>query len=205
MKKALLITIVVVAAIILLSASTLLFLNNNRESGNSTLEHYTYSIVNTYPHDSAAFTEGLAYSNGFLYESTGSHNSLSSLRLVNLTTGNVMQEYTLPSQYFGEGIAIVNNTIIQLTWQSHIGFIYDKNGLALVGNFTYLTEGWGLTFDGKNLIMSDGTDQIYFLDPNTFQRTGQIQVHDVNTSLTEITVLITSTVPFTPTFGTPTI
>jgi glutamine cyclotransferase len=189
MKKAALISITLIAFVILLSVSLLLFLVNNKELGNSTPEHYTYSIINTYPHNSDAFTEGLVYSNGFLYESTGSYNSLSSLRQVNLTTGNVTQEYTLPSQYFGEGIAMVNNTIIQLTWQSHIGFIYDKNSFALVGNFTYLTEGWGLTFDGKKLIMSEGTDQIYFLDPNTFQRTGQIQVHDGNASVTEINSL----------------
>ena len=86
----------------------------------------------------------------------------------------------LPSQYFGEGITIVGNKIIQLTWQSHIGFIYDKTTFALLGNFSYATEGWGLTFDGKHLIMSDGTDNLYFLDPTTFQQTGQVTVHDGN-------------------------
>ena len=108
---------------------------------------------------------------------------------MDLTTGNVLQEYTLPSQYFGEGMAIVNNTIIQLTWQSNIGFIYNKTTFALLGNFTYPTEGWGLTFDGKQLIMSDGSDNLYFLNPTTFQRTGQIQVHDGNTSVVNINEL----------------
>jgi glutamine cyclotransferase len=106
-----------------------------------------------------------------------------------LITGEVLQEYTLPSQYFGEGIAIVNNTIIQLTWQSHIGFIYDKNTFALIGNFSYPTEGWGLTFDGKRLIMSDGSDNLYFLNPTTFQRTGQVKVHDGNTNIANINSL----------------
>jgi glutaminyl-peptide cyclotransferase len=95
----------------------------------------------------------------------------------------------LPYQDFGEGIAFVNNTIIQLTWQSHIGFIYDKTTFALLGNFTYPTEGWGLTFDGEQLIMSDGSDNLYFLNPTTFQRIGQIQVHDGNTTVVNINEL----------------
>ena len=107
-----------------------------------------------------------------------------------MTTGNVLKQIQLPSQYFGEGITIVNNTIIQLTWQSHIGFVYDKNTFALLSNFTYPTEGWGLTYNGKQqLIMSDGTDNLYFLNPTTFQRTGQIQVHDGNTSVVNINEL----------------
>jgi glutamine cyclotransferase len=149
-------------------------------------------VVNTYPHDANAFTEGLTYSDGFLYESSGlnsTYGGISSLRRVDLTTGDVVQEYNLPSQYFAEGIAIVNSTIIQLTWQSHIGFIYDMNTFALIGNFSYPTEGWGLTFDGKQLIMSDGTDNLYFLNPTTFQRTGQVKVHDGNTNIQNINSL----------------
>ncbi len=128
------------------------------------------------------------YSDGFLYESTGL-NSASSLRRVDLTTGSVQQEVTLPSQYFGEGITIVNNTIFQLTWQSNIGFIYNKTTFAVLGNFTYPTEGWGLTFDGTHLIMSDGTNHLYFIDPTTFERTGQIQVHDGNKTVVNINEL----------------
>jgi len=188
MKKSLVIAILVIVVIIVLSASILVIFNSNNASAKSTATHYTYSIVNTYPHDTSAFTEGLVYSDGFLYESTGL-NGASSLRRVDLTTGNVLQEIMLPDQYFGEGIAIVNNTIIQLTWQSHIGFIYDKTTFAVLGNFTYPTQGWGLTFDGKNLIMSDGTDHLYFLNPTTFQQTGQIQVHDGNTPVVNINSL----------------
>ncbi len=153
-----------------------------------TVSNYTYSIINTYPHDINAYTEGLFYADGFLYESTGL-NGASSLRRVDLNTGDVLQEVMLPSQYFGEGTTIVNNTIIQLTWQSHIGFIYDKTTFASLGNFSFDTEGWGLTFDGKQLIMSDGTDNLYFLDPITFQRTGQVAVHDGNTSVVNINEL----------------
>ncbi len=191
MKKAL-VVVVAVVAILVLVASMLIFLKNNNASTNSTATYYSYEIVNTYPHDTSAFTEGLVYSNGFLYESSGSGNGpnpLSTLRQVNLTTGDVLQEYTLPSQYFGEGIAIVNNTIIQLTWQSNIGFIYNQNTFALLGNFTYPTQGWGLTYDGKELIMSDGSDHLYFLNATTFQRTGEVQVHYGNTNITEINSL----------------
>ncbi len=180
MKKSLVIAILLIVSIIVLSASIRVIFNSNNASAKATATYYTYSIVNTYPHDTNAFTEGLVYSDGFLYESTGL-NGASSLRCVNLTTGNVLQEYTLPTQYFGEGIAIVNDTIIQLTWQSNIGFIYNKTTFALLGNFTYPTQGWGLTYDGKNLIMRDGTDHLYFLNPTTFQQTGQILVHDGKT------------------------
>ena len=191
MKKWLVVAVAVIAAIVL-GASLLVFLNNNGFSTKSTVPYYTYSIVNTYPHDTKAFTEGLTYADGFLYESSGlnsTYGGVSSLRRVDLITGDVVQKYTLPSQYFGEGIAIVNNTIIQLTWQSHIGFVYNKNTFALIGNFSYPTEGWGLTFDGKQLIMSDGTDNLYFLNSTTFQRTGQVKVHDGNKNITNINSL----------------
>jgi glutamine cyclotransferase len=188
MKKPFVVATLLIIIMLVMGASILVFLNNDKPAANSTAIHYTYTVVNTYPHDTNAFTEGLVYSEGFLYESTGLYGS-SSLRRVNLTTGNVLQEVALPSQYFGEGITIVNNTIIQLTWQSHIGFVYDKTTFTLLGNFTYPTEGWGLTFDGKLLIMSDGSDNLYFLDQTTFQRTGQIQVHDGNTSVVNINEL----------------
>jgi glutamine cyclotransferase len=189
MKKSLVITSLFIVAVFVLSASVLLYLNSNKGQPNpSAVTHYTYTIVNTYPHDTNAFTEGLVYSDGFLYESTGI-NGDSSLRRVNLTTGIVQQQITLPSQYFGEGITIVGNKIIQLTWQSHIGFIYDKTTFALLGNFSYTTEGWALTYDGKHLIMSDGSDNLYFLDPTTFQQTGQVTVHDGNTTIVNVNEL----------------
>ena len=188
MKKPFVVAALLIVVMLVLGASILVFLNGNKPAANSAAIHYTYTLVDMYPHDTNAFTEGLVYSDGFLYESTGLYGS-SSLRRVDLTTGNVLQEVALPNQYFGEGITIVNNTIIQLTWQSHIGFVYDKTTFALLGNFTYPTEGWGLTYDGKQLIMSDGSDNLYFLEPTTFQRRGQIQVRDGNTPVVNINEL----------------
>ncbi|MCW3994815.1 MAG: glutaminyl-peptide cyclotransferase [Candidatus Bathyarchaeota archaeon] len=147
---------------------------------------YTYSIIATYPHDISAFTEGLVYDNGVLYESTG---EVSSLRCVDLASGSVLKLFELPNQYFGEGLALVNNSLIQLTWQNHIAFIYDKDTFDLIGNFSYPTEGWGLTYDGTRLIMSDGSSNLYFLDPVTFQRIGQISIHDGKNPVTNINEL----------------
>jgi glutamine cyclotransferase len=191
MKKWLVLAVVLIAAIIL-GASLLVFLNNKSIAASSTTSYYTYSIVNTYPHDTNSFTEGLWYSDGYIYESSGSGNGpnyQSTLRQVDLTTGKILQEYTLPIQYFGEGIAVVGNTIVQLTWQSNIGFIYNKNTLAVLGNFTYPTQGWGLTYNGTELIMSDGSDNLYFLNATTFQRIGEIQVSDGNSSISMINSL----------------
>ncbi len=185
------VVIISVIVMIILVASLYGSLVRNSATTNSTVT-YGFTIVNTYPHDTSAFTEGLVYSDGFLYESSGSGNDpnpVSTLRQVDLTTGKVLQEYTLSAQYFGEGIAIVGNTIIQLTWQSKIGFIYDKTTFALLGNFTYPTEGWGLTYDGKELIMSDGSYHLYFLNPTTFQRIGEVDVHDGNTTIPELNSL----------------
>jgi glutamine cyclotransferase len=167
--------VVIVALMIVLAAVFLVFVNNR--PANSTALHYTYSVVNVYPYDTDAFTEGLVFDGGFLYESTGLYGN-SSLRRVDLETGGVLQVLSLQSQYFGEGIAVVGDKIVQLTWRSHVGFVYDKASLGLLQEFEYPTEGWGLTYDGKRLIMSDGTANLYFLDPVTFQRVGQVAVHD---------------------------
>jgi glutamine cyclotransferase len=191
MKKWLVLAVVLIAVIVL-GGSLLILLNNKTTPAATTTSNYTYSIVKTYPHDTSAFTEGLWYSDGIMYESSGSGNGpdyISTLRQVNLTTGQVIKEYTLPIQYFGEGIAVVGDKIFQLTWLSNVGFIYDKVTFALVGNFTFPMQGWGLTYDGKELIMSDGTNNLYFLNATTFQRIGEVQVHDGNSNVTEINSL----------------
>ena len=149
---------------------------------------YTYKIVKTYPHDTTAFTEGLVFDNGVLYESTGQYG-LSSLRKVNLENGAVQKEFVLPNQYFAEGLTIVDSSLVQLTWQENIGFIYDKEMFSLLGNFSYDTEGWGLTYNGSELIMSDGSSNLYFLNPITFQKVGELSVHDGNSSVTNINEL----------------
>ena len=140
---------------------------------------YTYKVVNAYPHDREFFTEGLVFENGFLYEGTGLNGS-STLRKVELETGNILQLRKLPAEFFGEGITIYKDRIIQLTYQSRVGFVYKKDDFQILGTFNYSTEGWGLTNDGKHLIMSDGTSTLYFLDPQTFREVSRINVHDKN-------------------------
>jgi glutamine cyclotransferase len=138
---------------------------------------YTYDVINVYPHDPNAFTQGLVIDDGVMYEGTGLTGE-SSLRRVDIETGDVLQIHELPSEFFGEGITVFGDKIIQLTWQSEIGFVYDKNSFELLQNFSYPTEGWGITTDGTQLIMSDGTANLYFLDPKTFQTIGQVEVRN---------------------------
>jgi glutamine cyclotransferase len=135
----------------------------------------SYTLVNSWPHDRRAFTEGLVFNGGLLIESTGIYG-LSSLRKVELATGKVLQEVKLDPEFFGEGIAVLGGKIYQLTWQSHRGFIYDLKTLAPAGGFTFTGEGWGLTTDGQSLIMTDGTNRIRFIDPATFEVTRTIDV-----------------------------
>ncbi|MCP4230067.1 MAG: glutaminyl-peptide cyclotransferase [bacterium] len=136
---------------------------------------YTYEIINSYPHDPGAFTEGLIFDNGFLYEGTGLWGE-SSLRKVDLTTGEILQSYELPDEYFGEGITALDDKIYQLTYLANVGFVYDKETFELLDQFSYPTEGWGLTNDGEQLIMGDGSATLYFLDPITYQETGTVEV-----------------------------
>ena len=136
---------------------------------------YSYEVVKTYPHDTQAFTEGLFYLNGFLYESTGLERQ-STIRKVKLENGEVVQKIDVPPQYFGEGIVNWKNRLISLTWKSEVGFVYDLNTLKLQRRFSYKGEGWALTQDGKRLIMSDGTPDLRFLEPETLKETGRITV-----------------------------
>lgn len=138
---------------------------------------YSFRVVNVYPHDPDAFTQGLTFYNGHIYEGTGLYGH-STLRKVELKTGKVLKNYQISSEYFGEGITIWKNRLIQLTWQSHTGFIYDTQSFRLLGTFSYPTEGWGITCDGKNLIMSDGTSILRFLDPRKFTIVKKIEVRD---------------------------
>ncbi|MFQ5650793.1 MAG: glutaminyl-peptide cyclotransferase [bacterium] len=140
---------------------------------------YTYEIVNAFPHDIQAFTQGLVFDGGVLYESTGLRGR-SSLRRVALETGEVEKHLALDSRFFGEGLTVLDGRLIQLTWTSHIGFVYDKQSFERLAEFSYATEGWGLAYDGRRLIMSDGTANLYFLDPETYERLGQVEVVDEN-------------------------
>jgi glutamine cyclotransferase len=141
-------------------------------------EIYTYKIINTHPHDKGAYTQGLEYLNGFLYEGTGRKGS-SSIRKVDLKTGKVLQQKDLDEQYFGEGITIFNNKLYQLTWQGGIGFVYDLNTFEQEKTFIYTKsrEGWGLTHNGEKLIKTDGTEFIWFLNPETLVEEDYIEVY----------------------------
>jgi len=145
--------------------------------GNGDVPIYSFRLVHTYPHDRQAFTQGLAFHQGQLYEGTGIHGR-SSLRQVDMKTGKVMKLHKLPDHLFGEGLAVFGDRIIQLTWRSNVGFIYDRRTFELIREFHYAGEGWGIASDGHRLIMSDGSDTLYFLDPETLAETGRIQVID---------------------------
>ena len=136
-----------------------------------------YTVINSYPHDPEAFTQGLVYHDGRLYEGTGLRGR-STVRIVELETGDVTRIHHMPPEYFGEGITILGDTIIQVTWQSRVGFVYERYSLEVLDTFEITTEGWGLTHDGTSLILSDGTSTLHFLDPETFQETWTVQVHD---------------------------
>jgi len=149
---------------------------------------YTYKVVNTYPHDRKAFTQGLVFSDGALYEGTGLYGA-STLRKVDLETGEVLQIRQLPEQLFGEGIAIWRDRIVQLTWRERTGLVYDKDSFELMEQFPYSTEGWGITHDGNRLVMSDGTSTLHFLNPDNFQEIGRIQVSDNSGPVTRLNEL----------------
>lgn len=183
MKKQNLAVILLVIVVLAIGFVALVLLSNRPMPLN-----YTYDVVSVYPHDPNAFTQGLVIEQGVLYESTGLYG-YSTLRRVDLETGNVTQLYSLPSSIFGEGITVFGDKIIQLTWQNQIGFVYDKHSFELLREFSYPTEGWGITHDGSRLIMSDGTANLYFLDPETFQRVGQVEVRDDKGFVTKLNEL----------------
>ena len=136
-----------------------------------------YSVLHTYPHDSGAFTQGLEYLGGYLFESTGL-NGRSSIRKVQLETGKVLRQRAVPQDYFGEGITIWKSSLIELTWQSQVAFVYDRDTFEPRRMFSYMGEGWGLAHDATNLIMSDGTAELRFLDPETFKERRRVTVTD---------------------------
>ncbi len=145
-------------------------------------------MVHSYPHDPHAFTQGLVYANGHLYESTGLQGH-SSLRMLDLETGRVLQELPVPSQYFAEGLAAWGSMLIQLTWKAHTAFVYDRFSFRELRTLSYEGEGWGLAADGKSLIFRDGTAQLWFLDPATFHELRRITVKDHGRPVTELNEL----------------
>jgi glutaminyl-peptide cyclotransferase len=141
-------------------------------------EQLGFELVQSYPHNEQFFTEGLEFHDGFLYESTG-ENKTSGIYKTNLKTGKILQSVKLPDQYFGEGITIFNNRIYQLTYKTKIGFVYEKENMALVDSFSFESvEGWGMTHDEQNLIMSNGTNVLTYINPVTYKTVKKIQVYD---------------------------
>lgn len=195
MKKWLIVALATILIIIIILAAYMVFVNttpNSEPTNKNSVSIYVYptnvTIIKPYPHDTAAFTEGLVYDNGYLYEGTGL-NGDSTLRRVNLETGQTLQRISLDPQFFGEGITIFENKIIQLTWQSQTAFVYDKDSFNLSHDFTYQGEGWGITHDDTRLIMSNGSDTLTFIDPTTFKATGTVKVTYNGTSITNLNEL----------------
>ena len=141
-------------------------------------KQYSYRIVQVYPHDTKAYTQGLLFDDGFLYESTGLEGK-STLRKVNLRTGEAVRLINLPDEMFGEGLALVDDKLIQLTWKNQVAFVYQKSDFKLLERISYnIREGWGLTYDGEHLLMTDGSENLYFLDKNTLAEIRRIEVCD---------------------------
>ncbi len=148
----------------------------------------TYRVIHAYPHDEQAFTQGLVYLDGHLYESTGLKGH-SSLREEDLDTGRILRFQQVPDQYFAEGLTNWGSTLIQLTWQAHIALVYDRATFRLLKTFHYEGEGWGLTQDGKDLILSDGSATLRFLDPTTFREVRHLIVKDRGVPVTQLNEL----------------
>ena len=180
--------LVAVAATLIILFSLAAYIVLHDETADNEVINYEYTVTNAYPHDINAFTEGLVYENGFLYEGTGLYGN-STLRKVELETGEAIQLYLMSPDFFGEGITIFDDKIIQLSWLENTGFVYEKDNFELLKNFSYPSEGWGITTDGENLIMSDGTATLHFLDPKSFQEIGTVEVHDASGPVTMLNEL----------------
>jgi glutamine cyclotransferase len=152
-------------------------------------QRYTYKVINTYLHDKNAYTQGLIFDNGYLFESTGIYGQ-SSLRKVNIANGEPLKTFSLPNNIFGEGITMFDNKIIQVSWREQVAFLFDKETFQLLNKFYYpIKEGWGITYDGTNLIMSDGSPYLYFLDKDYFTELLRIEVFDENGPLKDLNEL----------------
>jgi glutaminyl-peptide cyclotransferase len=150
---------------------------------------HSYKVVATFPHDTSSFTQGLVFADGELYESTGL-NGESTLRRVEIATGKTLQRIDIPKQYFAEGLALVGDELLQLTWQHHLGFVYDRKTFKQKRTFTYNTEGWGIAYDGTaRLVMSDGSDTLTYLDPKTLALKTTLRVRDAGRAIANLNEL----------------
>ena len=160
----------------------------NAGAATGVVSDFSYRLVRTYPHDPEAFTQGLVIDNGVLFEGTGL-NGKSSLRKVEIETGKILRIKKLPQKFFGEGITTFGNRIIQLTWKSGVGLVFDKDNFDLLQQFTYPYEGWGITNDGQYLIMSDGSAHLYFFDPVRFEEKKRMTVTEGDKAVTMLNEL----------------
>ncbi len=151
---------------------------NAFRNANSDVERFGYKLIKNYKHDPAAFTQGLVLENGIVFESTGKYEGQSSIRKVDLETGEILKKVNLPDDQFGEGLTMVGDKLYQLTWKKGICHVYDKQLNKLDLEFKYDGQGWGLTYDGNHLVMSDGTSRLFFLDPETFEEVRSVNVRN---------------------------
>ncbi len=158
------------------------------EGARNAVPAFGYSVVNSFPHDIEAYTQGLQYVDGLFYEGTGLEGR-SSLRKVEVETGAVLQQHDLEDQYFGEGIVVIDDKIWQITWQEQVAFLYDRASFNEIKRVSYPTQGWGLTYDGTRLIMSDGSPTLYFRDPESFDEIGRVDVTYLGQPLNQINEL----------------
>ena len=171
-----------------LIATTLVWAQARKGVAPATVPTYGYRVVHTYPHDPRAFTQGLEFREGFLYEGTGLYGR-SSVRKVDLETGKPVEQIPIDSKYFGEGITVLNRQLIELTWTTKIGFVYDQGSFRLIRSFNYEGEGWGLANDGQQIYMSDGSPDIRVWDPVTLTEKRRITVRDSGTPVKELNEL----------------
>jgi len=167
---------------------TYIVIQDSLVEDNEIKSEFSYKVISTYPHDPEAFTQGLVLDDGVLFEGTGLYGK-SSIRVVDLETGNVSLIKNLPYSFFGEGITVIDDRIIQITWKSHIAFVYDKDTLELIDSFKLDSEGWGLTHNESHLILSDGSSILYFLNSTTYKVLGEVTVSNDGIPLTYINEL----------------
>jgi glutaminyl-peptide cyclotransferase len=178
----------VVVLLLLTACSPFLWAQDIHQVLAKTPPEYTFTVVQAFPHDTSAFTQGLAYHDGFLCEGTG-RKGQSSLRKVRLETGAVVRQTNLGSEFFGEGITLVKDRVLQLTWTSHVGFVYDLNDFHLLRRFSYSGEGWGFASNGREVFLSDGSSQIRVLDAETLEQKRRLKVHDGATPIDQLNEL----------------
>src|SRR5579864_17051 len=178
----------VFAILLPLVCASLVLDQSSEQAQRRTTPEYTFKVIHVFPHDPNASTQGLAYRDGFLYESTGL-NGRSSVRKVRLETGEVVQRADLPAEFFGEGLALLKNEILQLTWKSQVGFVYALGDFQLLRRFPYAGEGWGLAANGSEVFMSDGSSELRVLNPTTLEEKRRINVRDGTVPVTELNEL----------------